>query len=199
MLLEFRPSPNEPGGRGRTLEHTLGRVMPSIPISMEQRLCRWLLMMHDRAETEELSYTHEFLAHMLGADRKSVTLAAQAMQAAGLIGYRRGDIQIVDRPGLEKTACECYAMVHERFDEFLTPPSTAVQGNTKGRIKADRLLDHEINRTSFKAMRAKAASPQLPQLLNENIRAAARRAAATLTFPCADRTAACASTRRAPH
>ena len=74
--------------------------------TIEQRLCRWLLMMHDRAETEELSYTHEFLAHMLGADRKSVTLAAQAMQAAGLIGYRRGKIEIVDRPGLEKKACE---------------------------------------------------------------------------------------------
>jgi CRP-like cAMP-binding protein len=103
--------------------------------TIEQRLCRWLLMMHDRAETEELSYTHEFLAHMLGADRKSVTMAAQAMQAAGLIGYRRGKIQIVDRPGLEKAACECYAMVQARFDDFLKPPASAFQGNTKGRIK----------------------------------------------------------------
>jgi Crp-like helix-turn-helix domain len=92
-------------------------------------------MMHDRAESAELSYTHEFLAHMLGADRKSVTLAAQAMQAAGLIGHHRGKIQIVDRAGLQKAACECYAMVQQRFDEFLTPPLTAVQGNTKGRIK----------------------------------------------------------------
>jgi CRP-like cAMP-binding protein len=103
--------------------------------TIEQRLCRWLLMMHDRAEREELSYTHELMAQMLGADRKSVTLAAQAMQAAGLIGYQRGKIQIVDRQGLEKAACECYAMVQERFDEFLTPPPSAVQGNTKGRIK----------------------------------------------------------------
>ncbi len=102
--------------------------------TIEQRLCRWLLMMHDRAETETLSYTHEFLAHMLGADRKSVTLAAQAMQAAGLIGYQRGKIQIVDRRGLEKASCECYAMVQRRFDEFLTPPPSALQGNTKGRI-----------------------------------------------------------------
>jgi hypothetical protein len=91
-------------------------------------------MMHDRAENAELSYTHEFLAHMLGADRKSVTLAAQEMQAAGLIGYRRGKIQIAD-PGLEKTACECYAMVQERFNAFLTPSPNAVQGDTKGRIK----------------------------------------------------------------
>jgi hypothetical protein len=75
---------------------------------------------------------------MLGADRKTVTLAAQEMQAAGLIGYRRGKIQIVDRPGLELAACECYAMVQARFDEFLTPPPSAVQGNTKGRIKPHR-------------------------------------------------------------
>jgi hypothetical protein len=103
--------------------------------TIEQRLCRWLLMMHDRAETEVLSYTHEFLANMLGANRKTVTLAAQDMQAAGLIDYRQGKIQIVDRPGLEQAACECYAMVQERFDDFLTPPPSAVQGNTEGRTK----------------------------------------------------------------
>jgi hypothetical protein len=57
------------------------------------------------------------------------------MQTAGLIGYHRGKIQIVDRPGLEKAACECYAMVQARFDEFLTPPPSAFQGNTKGRFK----------------------------------------------------------------
>jgi hypothetical protein len=102
----------------------------------EQRMCRWLLMMHDRAEGEALPYTHEFLAHMLGANRKSVTLAALSMQAAGLISYHRGHIQVLDRPGLEKAACECYAIVKERFDAFLTPPSTAVQGNTRGRATA---------------------------------------------------------------
>src|SRR5476651_1248110 len=95
--------------------------------STEERMCRWLLMMHDRAEGESLTYTHEFLAHILGANRKSVTLAAQAMQAAGLISYRRGTIQVLDRQGLEKASCECYAIVRERFDEFLTPPETAVQ------------------------------------------------------------------------
>lgn len=101
----------------------------------KQRVSRWLLMMHDRAGGEVLAYTHEFLSHMLGANRKSVTLAAQSMQTAGLISYRRGTIQIVDRPGLEKATCECYAIVKERFDAFLTPPATAVQGNTKGRRK----------------------------------------------------------------
>jgi|HubBroStandDraft_6_1064221.scaffolds.fasta_scaffold454565_2 CRP-like cAMP-binding protein len=102
--------------------------------TIEQRLCRWLLMMHDRAGRENLTYTHEFLAHMLGADRKTVTLAAQAMQANGLIGYRRGTIQIANRPGLEKAACECYAIVQERYDAFLKPPLTAVQDYTSGRV-----------------------------------------------------------------
>src|SRR5580658_6207238 len=101
--------------------------------STEQRICRWLLMMHDRAEGEALPYTHEFLSHMLGANRKSVTLAAQSLQTAGLISYYRGIIKVLNRPGLEKASCECYAIVKERFDAFLTPPSTAVQGDTKGR------------------------------------------------------------------
>jgi CRP-like cAMP-binding protein len=93
----------------------------------EERMCRWLLMMHDRAEGELLTYTHEFLANILGANRKSVTIAAQSMQTAGLISYRRGTIQILDRKGLEKASCECYAIVRERFDAFLKPPETAVR------------------------------------------------------------------------
>jgi CRP-like cAMP-binding protein len=101
--------------------------------STEERMCRWLLMMHDRAEGEALPYTHEFLSHMLGANRKSVTLAAQSLQTAGLISYQRGKIRVVDRAGLEQASCECYAIVKERFDAFLTPPSTAVQGDTSGR------------------------------------------------------------------
>jgi CRP-like cAMP-binding protein len=101
--------------------------------STEERMCRWLLMMHDRAEGEALPYTHEFLSHMLGANRKSVTLAAQSLQTAGLINYRRGKIQVVNRAGLEQASCECYAIVRERFEAFLTPPSTAVQGDTAGR------------------------------------------------------------------
>src|ERR1700688_4252076 len=103
--------------------------------STEERMCRWLLMMHDRAEGEALPYRHEFLSHMLGANRKSVTLAAQSLQTAGLISYQRGKIRVLDRPGLEKTACECYAVVQERFDAFLKPPLTAVQGDTKARRK----------------------------------------------------------------
>ncbi len=90
----------------------------------EERMCRWLLMMHDRAEGEALAYTHEFLSHILGANRKSITPGAQSMQKAGLIGYRRGTIQVLDRGGLEKASCECYAVVKERFDLFLHPAST---------------------------------------------------------------------------
>lgn len=104
----------------------------------EERMCRWLLMMHDQADDDSLPYTHEFLSHILGANRKSITLAAQAMQTAGLISYRRGKIQVLDRAGLEKTSCECYAIVKERFDAFLSPPATAVQGNTTGRSKSTK-------------------------------------------------------------
>jgi CRP-like cAMP-binding protein len=118
-------------------ETLLSQVQQSVACnamhSTEERMCRWLLMMHDRAEGEALPYTHEFLSHMLGANRKSVTLAARSQQTAGLISYRRGQIQVLDRDGLEKASCECYAVVKERFDAFLTPPLTAVQGDTKGR------------------------------------------------------------------
>ena len=99
----------------------------------EERMSRWLLMMHDRAEGEDLSYTHEFLAEILGNNRKSITIAAQKMQAAGLITYRRGRMQVLDRPGLQKASCECYLIVKKRFDAFLSPPSTAAKGNNTGR------------------------------------------------------------------
>jgi len=93
----------------------------------EERMCRWLLMMHDRAEGAPLTYTHEFLANIMGANRKSVTLAAQSMQSKGLISYRRGTMQVLNRKGLEKASCECYGIVRDRFDTFLKPPTTAIQ------------------------------------------------------------------------
>jgi CRP-like cAMP-binding protein len=104
----------------------------------EERMCRWLLEMHDRAHGKALPYTHEFLSHILGANRKSVTLAAQSMQTAGLIRYRRGTMQVIDRAGMEKASCECYAIVKERFDAFLTPPPTAVQGHNTGRTEGKK-------------------------------------------------------------
>jgi hypothetical protein len=99
----------------------------------EQRMCRWLLMMHDRAEGKDLAYTHEFLASILGNNRKSITIAALKLQTAGLITYRRGLMQVLDRSGVERVSCECYSIVKKRFDDFLKPPATAVQKNTKGR------------------------------------------------------------------
>jgi len=110
-------------------ETLLSQVQQSVACNAvhttEERMCRWLLMMHDRAEGAPLAYTHEFLANILGANRKSVTLAAQSMQAAGLITYRRGTMQVQDRAGLEAASCECYALVKKRFDAFLTPPPYA--------------------------------------------------------------------------
>jgi Crp-like helix-turn-helix domain len=99
-------------------------------------MCRWLLIMHDRTGPEALPYTHEFLSHILGADRKSVTLAAQSMQHAGFISDRRGKMQVLDRAGLEKVSRECYAVVRQRFDDFLKPPVTAVQGHNRGRSES---------------------------------------------------------------
>jgi CRP-like cAMP-binding protein len=104
--------------------------------STEERMGRWILMMHDQADGVTLPYTHEFLSQILGANRKSITLAAQAMQTAGLISYRRGMIQVLDRAGLESASCECYAIVKERFEAFLSPPPTAVQEETTGRSEA---------------------------------------------------------------
>lgn len=107
-------------------ETLLSQVMQTVACntlhSIEERMCRWLLMMHDRAGGEMLTYTHEFLARIMGANRTSVTLAAQSLQKRGLISYRRGLMQISDRRGLEATSCECYAIVKARFDTFLTTP-----------------------------------------------------------------------------
>src|SRR6267378_8407706 len=76
--------------------------------SVEQRLCRWLLMTHDRTHSDELQMTQEFISHMLGVRREGVTHAAQNLQEKGLISYVRGHIMILDRAGLEAHACECY-------------------------------------------------------------------------------------------
>jgi CRP-like cAMP-binding protein len=112
-------------------ETLLSQVMQSVACNslhtVEERMSRWLLMMHDRADGELLTYTHEFLARILGANRTSVTLAAQSLQNRGLISYRRGLMQILDRAGMENASCECYGIVKQRFDAFITPPPSAVQ------------------------------------------------------------------------
>jgi CRP-like cAMP-binding protein len=87
---------------------------------LEQRLARWLLTARDRSDADELPLTQEFLAVMLGVHRPSVTVSARILQRAGLISYSRdGRVTILDRAGLESTACECYATVLRRFEILL--------------------------------------------------------------------------------
>jgi CRP-like cAMP-binding protein len=87
--------------------------------SVQARMCRWLLMTHDRVGADEFHLTQEFLAQMLGVRRPSVTVAAGLLQKAGLIRYQRGRIHIADRAGLEITACECYETVRQEFNRLL--------------------------------------------------------------------------------
>ncbi len=82
---------------------------------VDERCARWLLMTHDQAGEEAFPITQEFLAQMLGVSRPSVALSAAALQRAGLISYHRGEMTIEDRLGLEKAACECYAVARELF------------------------------------------------------------------------------------
>ncbi|MDT8384337.1 MAG: Crp/Fnr family transcriptional regulator [Gammaproteobacteria bacterium] len=87
--------------------------------SLDQQLCRWLLLSLDRLPSNELVMTQELIANMLGVRREGVTEAAGNLQKAGLIRYQRGHITVLDRPGLEARACECYAVVKKEFDRLL--------------------------------------------------------------------------------
>jgi len=87
--------------------------------SLEQQLCRWLLLSLDRLAGNELRMTQELIANMLGVRREGVTEAAGRLQDDGLITYSRGHITVLDRPGLEKRSCECYAVVKKEYDRLL--------------------------------------------------------------------------------
>ena len=87
--------------------------------SVDQQLCRWLLLSLDRLASNDLTMTQELIANMLGVRREGVTEAAGKLQAAGLIRYNRGHITVLDRPRLEARVCECYAVVKKEFDRLL--------------------------------------------------------------------------------
>ena len=104
--------------------------------SLEERMCRWLLMTHDRVGDDSFPLTQEFLAHMLGVRRPTVNLAGTALQRAGLIRYTRGKITIVNRSGLEEASCECYVQMQTEFARSL------------GKHVKDRKNKHERHRAN---------------------------------------------------
>jgi CRP-like cAMP-binding protein len=91
--------------------------------SLDQQLCRWLLLSLDRLPTNELIMTQELIANMLGVRREGVTEAAGKLQQTGLIQYNRGRITVLDRAGLEARTCECYAVVKKESDRLLPDPA----------------------------------------------------------------------------
>ena len=94
--------------------------------SIGQQCARWILMTHDRVDSDEFPITHEFLAEILGAMRPSVTHALRPLKLAGVLDYRRGRMKVLDRPGLEARSCECYGLIRDRFDRM--PGATAGAG-----------------------------------------------------------------------
>lgn len=98
--------------------------------SVDQQLCRWLLLSLDCLPSSTIHMTQELIAQMLGVRREGVTEAATRLRNAGLLEYRRGSITVLDRPGLEQRACECYAVVKRETDRLLSwkPPADPVQG-----------------------------------------------------------------------
>jgi CRP-like cAMP-binding protein len=90
--------------------------------SVEQRCCRWLLVTHDRVQSEQFLLTQEFLGMMLGVRRTSVTTAAGRLKRRKFIEYRRGQVTILNRAGIENSACECYAVSKQEFDRLLGDP-----------------------------------------------------------------------------
>jgi CRP-like cAMP-binding protein len=117
--------------RGGPLQHLLLRFTQALITQMaqtavcnrhhtvEQQLCRWLLLSLDRLSSNEVHMTQELIANMLGVRREGVTEAAGRLQEAGLIRYHRGQITVLDRPGLEQRVCECYAVVKRECDRLL--------------------------------------------------------------------------------
>jgi CRP-like cAMP-binding protein len=89
--------------------------------TVSSRLCRWLLQSQDMVGSDKLYLTQEFLSHMLGVRRNTVSVEAHILQKAGLVRYARGHIEILDRPGLEQCACECYSVIRRQTDQSMGP------------------------------------------------------------------------------
>jgi CRP-like cAMP-binding protein len=118
-------------GRGGAMQHLLLRYTQALLTQMaqtavcnrhhsiDQQLCRWLLLSLDRLPSDDLAMTQELIANMLGVRREGVTEAAGKLQSAGLIRYSRGHIAVIDRPGLEARCCECYGVVKRESDRLL--------------------------------------------------------------------------------
>ena len=107
------------------LEQVLVSVACNGRHSLKQRLARWLLMMRDRSDDDALPITQDLLAEMLGVQRPTITNAARELERAGLIERGRRQVTILNRPGLTKTSCECYQLVHDRI--ALRLPKTYAQ------------------------------------------------------------------------
>jgi CRP-like cAMP-binding protein len=108
---------------GRYLQAFLAQVSQQVACnglhSVEERCSRWILLTHDRVKTDEFPLTQEFLSQMLGVRRASVTVAAGALQKAGFIRFNRGRLTVLDREGLESSACECYMAIRSEFRRLL--------------------------------------------------------------------------------
>jgi CRP-like cAMP-binding protein len=107
---------------GRYIETVIAQMMQSTACNamhpVQQRCARWLLMTHDRVHGQDFHLSHEFLAIMLGVQRPTVSVVAGTLQQAGLIRYTHGHVSVIDRKGLEAAACECYGIIHERFQRL---------------------------------------------------------------------------------
>ena len=103
--------------------------------AVEQRLCRWLLMCHDRVASDELQMTQEFISNMLGGRRETVTVAAGRLQDAGLIRYARGHLTILDRHGLEALVCECYSYVEAECSRLAVTHAVPVDASSSRAMK----------------------------------------------------------------
>jgi CRP-like cAMP-binding protein len=108
--------------------HAIQSVACNALHSVEARFCRWLLTCHDRISSDTVALTQEFLADMLGVQRTTVTAVARSLQEKGIIRYRRGVVDILDRPGLHALACECYGVIRGNYERLLGAPAGKANG-----------------------------------------------------------------------